>query len=87
MTVGAAGSVGRRVTVAVVVEVAVVVAVAVCVGVGGSGLAVGVRVIVGRDVASVGAEVSVADGGAVDVADGGAIVRDVSRDRAGEREG
>jgi hypothetical protein len=81
VTVGAAGSVGRRVTVAVVV------AVAVCVGVGGSGLAVGVRVIVGRDVASVGAEVSVAAGGALDVADGGAIVRDVSRDRAGEREG
>jgi hypothetical protein len=43
--------------------------------------------IVGRDVASVGAEVSVAAGGAVDGADGGAIVRDVSRDRAGEREG
>jgi hypothetical protein len=43
VTVGAAGSVGRRVTVAVVVDVAVVVAVAVCVGVGGSGEAVGGR--------------------------------------------
>jgi hypothetical protein len=52
----------------------------------GAGFAVGVRVTVGRDVA-VDAEVSVGAAAAVDVADGGASVRDVSRDRDGDREG